>query len=150
MAVDFAKLGKTTIGGLPPPPKEPSGTYVGVIRSWKWAQSRWTNKETSQPEEQIHFTIKPTEFGDDVPDEAREGIVLSEKIHVAEQGIGSDAQKYYMQEFLRSLGVDLATHNTLDTALPETVGATVEYNVVLKDGERGPIVNIRRLRARTA
>ena len=149
MAVDFSKLGKTKIGDLPPPPKEPSGTYHGVIRSWKWAESRWKNKETGSTEAQVHFTIKPTEFGDEIDEDSRVGIVLAEKIHVAEIGAQSEAQLYYLQELLRSLGIDIAGKD-FDQALPETLGASVSYDVVQKDGERGPIINIRRLRARVA
>lgn len=149
MTVDFARLGKTALGNVPPPPKEPAGTYHGVVRGWKWAESRWKNKETGQSEAQVHFTIKPTDFGDDIDDSARAGIKLNEKVHVAEMGVQSDAQVYYMQEFLRSLGVPIEG-KTLDSALPETVGAQVTYDVVLREGERGPIVNVRRVRARTA
>ena len=145
MAVDFAKLGKTKLGEIPRPPKEPAGVYHGVVRSWKWAESRWRDKETNQTEAQIHFTIKPTEAEVDLPDT----IKLANLIHVAEVSVQSDAQVYYMQEFLRSLGVDIVGKD-LDQALPETIGANVTYDVVVKDGEKGQIVNIRKLRARVA
>ena len=148
MSVDFAKLGKVKLGDVPRPPVEPQGSYNGVIRSWKWAESRWKNQETGQTEAQVHFTVKPTEFGDDIPDEARVGINLPEKVHVLEVAAQSDAHIYYIQELLRSLGIKLDGTKGLDELLPETIGAQVSYNVVHKDGERGTIVNTRRLRAR--
>jgi hypothetical protein len=149
MTVDFSKLGKTTMGELKPPPVSPEGSYVGVIRSWKWAESRWKNKETGQTEAQVHFTIKPTGFADGerdkvVDDSLREGIKFDGVI-TAEQGIQSDAQVYYMQEFLRGLGVNVTGRN-LDECLPDAIGAQVKYDLVVKDGERGPIANVRRLR----
>ena len=149
MAVDFAKLGSTKLGDVQPPPKEPAGTYHGTIQSWKWAESRWKNKETNQPEAQVHFTIKPTEFGDDIDDDARTGINLRDKIHVAEVGVGSDAQVYYMQEMLRSMGIDVSGRS-LNEALPDTVGMQVTYNIVQREGERGPILNVRKMRARVS
>lgn len=151
MTIDFSKLGKTQLGNVPPPPVEPEGTYHGVIQKWKWAESRWKNKETNQTEPQVHFTLKPQEFGEDVNDVEREafeaGAKLSDKIHVAEVGVGTGAQIYYMQELARSFGIDV-NGKDLDQVLPETTGAQVSYNVVHRDGERGTIINIRRLRAR--
>ena len=76
-------------------------------------------------------------------------IKLANLIHVAEVSVQSDAQVYYMQEFLRSLGVDIAGKD-LDQALPDVIGANVSYDVVVKSGEKGEIVNIRKLRARVA
>jgi hypothetical protein len=147
--IDFSKLGKVKLGEIPPPPVEPQGTYTGTVRSWKWAESRWKNKETGQTEAQVHFTIKPTAFGEDVDEAEREvfesGAKLSDKIHIAEVGVQSGAQVYYMQELLRGLGIDIAGKD-LDEALPNVVGASVQYNVVHRDGERGTIVNIRKLR----
>lgn len=148
MSVDFSRLGKTKIGEVPRPPVEPQGTYNGVIRSWKWAESRWKNKETGSTEAQVHFTVKPTEFGEDIEDESRVGVNLADKIHVLEVPVQSDAHIYYLQELLRSLGITLDGTKSLDELLPETIGAQVSYNVVHKDGERGTIVNTRRLRAR--
>jgi hypothetical protein len=147
MAVDFSKLGKTKIGSVPPPPVPPAGTYHGVIRSWKWAESRWKNKETGQTEAQLHFTIKPTEFGEDIGEDDRAGISLAEKIFTAEQGIQSDAQIYFMQEFLRSLGLNIEDR-VLDEVLPEVIGAQVSFDLILRDGDKGPIPNVRKLRAR--
>lgn len=147
--IDFSKLGKTTLGEVKPPPIPPAGTMFGNITNWKWAESRWKSKETGQPEAQVHFTIKPTEFGDDIGDEERVGVKLSEKIFVAEQGVESDAQVYYMQEFLRALGIDVSG-KTLEQALPDTIGAQVMFEVVHKTTERGPIANIRKLRARVS
>jgi len=148
MAIDFSKLGKTRMGDIPPPPVPPAGTYGGVIKSWKWAESRWKNKETGQTEAQVHFVLRPTEFGDDISEDERNGVVLADKIFVAEQGIQTDAQVYYMQEFLASLGIAVQG-KTLDELLPETVNVGVQFDVVLRDGERGPIANVRKLRART-
>lgn len=148
MSVDFSRLGKIKMGDVPRPPVEPQGTYHGTIRSWKWAESRWKNKETGQTEAQVHFTVKPTEFGDNIEDEARVGINLADKIHVLEVPAQSDAHIYYIQELLRSLGIPLDGTKDLHELLPETINAQVSYDVVHKDGERGTIVNTRRLRAR--
>jgi hypothetical protein len=147
MTVDFGKLGKTQMGSVPPPPVMPAGTMYGTILKWSWAESRWKNKETNQAEAQVHFTIKPTEFGEDIADEDKTAIVLKDKIVIAEQGCDSDAQVYYMQEFLRSLGIPVEG-KTLDQCLPETIGTSVMYEAVHKTGERGTIVNVRKLRAR--
>jgi hypothetical protein len=149
MTVDFGRLGKTKLGSIPPPPVPPAGAYHGVIRSWKWAESRWKNKETGQTEAQVHFLLKPTEFGEDISEDDRAGISLSEKLFTAEQGIQSEAQVYFMQEFLRSLGITV-DDKTFDEVLPETVGAQVTFDIVLRDGERGAIANVRKLRARVA
>jgi hypothetical protein len=53
-----------------------------------------------------------------------------------------------MQEFLTSLGIAVAG-KTLDELLPETVNVGVSFDIILRDGERGPIANVRKLRART-
>jgi hypothetical protein len=147
MTIDFSKLGKTQMGTVPPPPVAPAGTMYGTIIRWAWAESRWRNKETNQTEAQVHFTIKPTEFGEDITEEDKAGIVLKDKVFVAEQGCNSDAQIYYMQEFLASLGIAVAG-KTLDQCLPETIGTSVMFEVVHKTGERGTIANVRKLRAR--
>lgn len=153
MAVDFSKLGKTVLGELKPPPVPPAGTYYGTVLQWKWAESRWPAKDGSgKPiqgthEAQVHFTIKPTEFGEDIDEGEKAGVVLKDKIFVAEQACDTDAQVYYMQEFLASLGIPIAGKN-LDQALPETLGTSVMFEVVHKTGERGTIANVRKLRAR--
>ena len=145
--IDFSKLGKTTLGELKPPPVMPAGTMFGTILKWNWAESRWKNKETGETEAQVHFTIKPTEFGDDIAEEDRVGIVLKDKVVVAEQGAQTGTQQFYLQEFLSSLGISVAG-KTFDETLPDTIGAQVMYEIVHKTGERGTIANVRKLRAR--
>jgi hypothetical protein len=145
MTVDFAKLGKTTLGAVPAPPKEPAGTYHGVVRSWKWAESRFKDQETGQPDPQVHITIKPTEFEGDLPPTIR----LANLLHTAEIGARSeDELMFRVQELARNLGVTLG--RSADEILPDCIGAQVTYEVVLKAGDRGEFVNIRRLRARAA
>jgi len=149
MAVDFSKLGKTQVGGFTPPPVAPAGTYFGTITKWAWAESRWKNKETNSTEAQVHFTIKPTEFGEDIDEAERVGVNLREKIFIAEQGAESGQQHYYLQELLKALGLDVAG-KTFDELLPQTIGTSVMFDIVHRVGERGTIANVRKLRARIA
>ena len=149
--IDFSKLGKVKLGDIPAPVKEPGGTYSGVIRSWKWAESRWKNKETGQAEAQVHVMLKPTEFllrADGEPpygDELVE-VKLSEKVHVAELSFNGSKDEYYMQELLLALGVHVAGR-TVDECLPDIIGLSAVYDLVAKETDRGTMLNVRRLRA---
>ena len=149
MTVDFSKLGKTTLGEIKPPPVPPRGTYFGTITRWAWAESRWQNKETGQKEAQVHFTIRPTEFGEDIADEDKVGVVLKDKAFIAEQNCETDAQVYYMQEFLKGLGLQVAG-KTLDQVLPDTIGCHVMFFLEHREGERGTLTNVRKLRAKVS
>lgn len=145
--VDFSKLGKTVLGDLKPPPVPPNGTYFGTISAWKWAESRWKNKETGQSEAQVHFTLRGLEFGDDIEEADRAGVDLKTKIVVAEQGCQSDAQVFYMQELLTALGID-CSGKTLEQCLPDSVGLAVMFEGVQRATEKGAIFNVRKMRAR--
>ena len=60
MAVDFAKLNSRPMGEIKRPPAAPASTYYGSIKGFKYADSRFANKETNQPDGALVLEIVPT------------------------------------------------------------------------------------------
>lgn len=134
MSADFNALLQTTAFEAPKPRNFPEGTYKGTIKdSPKLAQRVMQEKNKIV----ITFTIKPTEWPDEVSEEVKEGLSLQGKTFQKdfiidkenlEKGVKDDL--WPLDQFLRSMGT--SGGSSYEEILPNTVGAEVQFQLGLR------------------
>lgn len=134
--VDFKSLLSKPVDSLKPPPVAPAGTYYGTIQSFKFGESGWEDEELGRKEAQVTYLIKVTHA-----DESVDGTEVA-----ASKVIGSlmptkgfsleDGREWGLKVFLDGIGAAVAG-KTLDTAIPEAVGAAVMFEVANRLGKAG-------------
>lgn len=156
MAIDFSKLNSKPMNEVKRPPSAPAATYYGVISEYKFAESRFENKDTEKKDGALVLTIKPTECADPSV-EFPEGYSLRGKIFTHETNVidsngNSLPGQYYTKALMENLGIS-TDGKTFSQCVPELVGAQVMFDLTARADKNNPEViynDVRKLRARTA
>ncbi len=150
MTIDFNALLKKPLDDVKRPPAPPAGTYYGIIKAFKFQESRWENRETGEPDAQVRYTISNIEPGDDVATELLDGVDLSKRQFNAELPL-SGGNEWVTKTFLDASGVQTAGGRGFGETVPEAIGKAVMFDLthqLNKDDPTNPFVNVRNLRAR--
>lgn len=152
MAVDFKALLAKPLDEVKRPPAPPAGTYYGVIRAFKFQESRWENTDTGDKDAQVRYTINNIEAGEDIlaNPELLEGIDLSRRQFNCDMPL-SGGNEWVTKSFLDSLGITTAGKGFGETC-PEALGHAVMFDVVHRlnknDPAGPPFTDIRNMRKR--
>ena len=156
MAVDFAKLNSRPMSEVKRPPAAPGSTYYGSIKAFKYADSRFANKETNQPDGALVLEIVPTECADPQvempPGYTLRGKVFSHETNIIDCNGNSLPGQYYTKVLMESLGVS-TEGRSFGECVPDLVGAQVMFDLTARADKNNPEVvynDVRKLRAKTA
>lgn len=129
--VDFTKLLNATVTEeAKRPPSLPQGTYTGVIQKWEPGES--TQKKTPF----VRFMVALNGHGDDVSEEAMEGIDLSKKSMRRDYFLTTDAL-YRLHEILGMLNIEFIGR-PLSESLNEVIGKQVLAFITAKQNQDDP------------
>ena len=156
MPVDFSKLNSRPMAEVKRPPAAPASTYYGAIKGFKFADTRFANKDTNQPDGALVLEISPTECADPQV-ELPPGYTLRGKTFFHETGIidcngNSLPGQYYTKVLMESLGVP-TEGRSFGECVPDLVGAQVMFDLTARPDKNNPEViynDVRKLRAKTA
>jgi len=138
------------------PPAAPAGAYLGQIKGFKYADTRFDNKDTGKPDGALLLELTNVSPADDsliMP----EGFTLRGKLFTYEQAIidcngASLPGQYYTKVLMESLGIATAGRN-FSECVPDLVGASVMFDLTARQDKNNPEVvynDVRKLRARAA
>ena len=154
MAVDFSKLNSKPMGEIKRPPTAPASSYYGVVKAYKFDESRFDNKDTGHKDGVLRLSISPIECADPQV-EMPEGFTLKGKLYdydyaVLDSNQNSMPGQYYAKMLMESLGI--ATEGKAFTeCAAELVGAQVMFDLTQRADKNNPEVfynDVRKLRAR--
>jgi hypothetical protein len=142
--VDFNALLSKPAEEFRRPPSLPAGSYFGTITEYKFDQTR--EKQTPY----VRFTFKNLEAGPDIDSDDLQGIDVAKRSMSTDFYITEDAL-FRLREFLESLGIP-ASGRTLTEMIPESVGMSVQLDIVAemdrRDPEAPPRNNVRKVTGR--
>jgi hypothetical protein len=154
--VDFGKLNGKSMDEIKRPPSAPASTYYGVIKAYKFADTRFANKETNQPDGAIVLEISPTECADPSvelpPGYTLRGKVFSHETAIIDCNGNSLPGQYYTKVLMEALGIPTAGRS-LPEAAPDLIGAQVMFDLTARPDKNNPEViynDVRKLRAKAA
>ena len=156
MPIDFSKLNSQPMDKVKRPPAAPASTYYGTVKGYKFAETRFDNKDTNQKDGALVIEIAPTECADpqvDMP----EGYTLRGKTFFHETAIidsngNALPGQYYTKVLMENLGVATAGRGFAE-CVPDLLGASVMFDLTARPDKNNPEViynDVRKLRAKTA
>jgi hypothetical protein len=156
MAIDFGKLNSKPMGEVKRPPAAPASTYFGVVKSFKYAETRFDNKETGKPDGALVVEITPTECADPSvelpPGYSLRGKTFFHETAIIDVNGNSLPGQYYTKVLMESLGI--ATEGrSFGECVPDLVGAQVMFDLTARPDKSNPEVvynDVRKLRAKTS
>jgi len=156
MPVDFSKLNSKSMSEVKRPPSAPASTYYGSIKAFKFADTRFDNKETGKPDGALVLEIVPTECADPQV-EMPPGFSLRGKVYPHETAIidcngNSLPGQYYTKVLMESLGIP-TEGRSFGECVPDLVGAQVMFDLTARADKNNPEVfynDVRKLRAKTS
>ena len=154
--IDFGKLNSKPMSGVKRPPAAPASTYYGTIKAFKFAETRFDNKETQTKDGALVLEISPTECADPSV-ELPPGYSLRGKTFFHETAIIDSHEnalpgQYYTKVLMESLGIP-TEGRSFGECVPDLVGAQVMFDLTARADKNNPEVvynDVRKLRARTA
>lgn len=156
MPIDFGKLNGKPMNAVKRPPVAPAATYLGIIKSFKYDESRFDNKETGKKDGVLQLQITPTECADSTI-EMPAGYSLRGKVFTHEYAILDSNEnalpgQYYAKVLMDNLGIKTEGRN-FGECVPELVGAQVMFDLTNRADKNDPEVfynDVRKLRPRNA
>jgi len=154
MPVDFSKLNSKPMGEIKRPPTAPQASYYGVIKSYKFDESRFDNKDTGKKDGVLRLDITPIECADPQV-EMPQGFSLKGKLYSYDYSVLDADQnslpgQYYAKMLMESLGI--ATDGRAFTeCAAELVGAQVMFDLTSRADKNNPEIfynDVRKLRAK--
>ena len=154
MPVDFSKLNSKPMDKISRPPTAPASSYYGVVKAYKFDESRFDNKDTGKKDGALRLEITPIECADPQV-EMPTGFTLKGKLYsydfaVLDANENSLPGQYYAKMLMESLGI--ATEGKAFTeCAAELVGAQVMFDLTSRADKNNPEVfynDVRKLRAR--
>ncbi len=154
MAIDFSTLNAKPMSDVKRPPAAPASTYYGVVKAFKYDESRFDNKDTGKKDGVLKIEIVPTECADESV-EMPEGFSLKGKLFTHETAI-IDANgnalpgQYYTKMLMESLGIS-TDGRSFGECVPDLVGSQVMFDLTARPDKNNPEViynDVRKLRAR--
>lgn len=124
--VDFSKLLKKPAGEAPKPNAIPVADYPGVITKWEPG----VNERMSPPKAFVRFHCRPTGPADNIEQSELDDLNIDlTKVQLRRDFFfdtedPTDRGLYYLDEFLRSCGVD-PKGRVYEECLPEVIGSPV-------------------------
>jgi hypothetical protein len=156
MPVDFSKLNGRPMSEIKRPPAAPASTYYGAIKAFKYADSRFDNKETGKPDGALVLDIAPTECADPQvempPGFTLRGKTYSHETNIIDCNGNSLPGQYYTKVLMESLGIP-TEGRSFGECVPDLVGAQVMFDLTARQDKNNPEVyynDVRKLRAKTA
>lgn len=154
MPVDFSKLNSRKMSDVKRPPVAPASTYYGVIKSFKFDESRFDNKDTQQKDGALVLTLANVECADPAV-EMPQGYSLKGKVFTHETNVidaNGDALpgQYYTKVLMESLGIS-TEGRSFGECVPDLSGCQVMFDITTRQDKRDPEVwynDVRKLRAR--
>lgn len=150
--IDFNKLRGQDVGAAKRPPTPPGGSYFGIITAYKFADSRFANKDTGKPDGVLQLSIKPTEYMDgDVPADIKlDTKLFSYETAIVDANGNTLPGLFYTKKLAESLGITTSGRDIFEIA-PEMVSAQVQFDLTERHDKNDPEViynDVRKLRAR--
>jgi hypothetical protein len=155
MPIDFSKLNGKPMSEIKRPPSAPASTYYGVIKGFKFDESRFENRDTGKPDGVLKLEITPLECADPQV-EMPAGFSLKGKLFTHETAIidingNSLPGQYYTKMLMESLGIPTEGRG-FGECVPDLVGAQVMFDLTARADKNNPEViynDVRKLRAKT-
>ena len=129
MAVNFQSLLSKPVNSIKEPAPLPAGTYTGVIKSYKYDESR--EKKTPY----VRFEVQLQSPGADIDPSDVAEIDLTKKIMRRDYYLTEDAL-FRLKDLIVSCGVD-SSGRSLAEVIPDLVHAEVLVNVTTRSSEDG-------------
>lgn len=127
MPVDFKQLLSKPLDDVKRPPAFPPGTYYGTINAFKYAESRFADKETQEKNAVVNLTLAQVRPGEDVDQALMGDMDISKKQFFAELPL-SGGYEWTTKALLDGLGINTAGRGFGET-IPELLNHEVMFTV---------------------
>lgn len=154
MPVDFSKLNTTKMGDVKRPPVAPASSYYGIVKGFKFEESRFENRDTGGKDGSLVLTLANVECADPSV-EMPSGFTLKGKTYDhATNVIDSKGEslpgQYYTKVLMESLGIQ-TEGRSFGECVPDLVGCQVMFDLTSRQDKNDPerfYNDVRKLRAR--
>jgi hypothetical protein len=136
------------------PPVAPASTYYGVVKGFKFDESRFDNRDTQQKDGALVLTLANVECADPSvempPGFALKGKVYQHETNVIDSNGDALPGQYYTKVLMESLGLN-TNGRSFGECVPDLVGCQVMFDLTSRQDKNNPEVyynDVRKLRAR--